>query len=75
MAFPAFIAQEITADLGILFEVLNPDIRNEKRILWKWLSPSILSGIDFEKIVKQLSFIRKKKSRIPMKVLITFVIN
>ena len=30
LAFPAYIAYEITADPGILFIVLNPDIRGKK---------------------------------------------
>ena len=49
LAFPAFIANEVTADPGILFIVLNPDIRGEKRIFWKYISPSFIKSIDFEK--------------------------
>ena len=49
LAFPAFIASEVTADPGILFIVLNPDIRGEKRVFWKYLSPSFIKTIDFEK--------------------------
>lgn len=49
LAFPAFIASEVTADPGILFIVLNPDVRGEKRIFWKYLSPSFIQSIDFEK--------------------------
>lgn len=49
LAFPAFIANEVTADPGILFIVLNPDIRGEKRVFWKYLSPSFIKSIDFEK--------------------------
>ena len=30
LAFPAYIAYEVTADPGILFIVLNPDVRGEK---------------------------------------------
>lgn len=56
LAFPAFIAQEITADPGILFVVLNPDSRNDKRIFWKWLSPSVLCDIDFAKDSKTIKF-------------------
>lgn len=56
LAFPAFIAQEITADPGILFVVLNPDSRDDKRIFWKCLSPSILSDIDFSKDSKTIKF-------------------
>ena len=49
LAFPAFIANEVTADPGILFIVLNPDVRGEKRVFWKYLSPSFIQSIDFEK--------------------------
>ncbi|WP_077611609.1 ATP-dependent DNA helicase [Clostridium sp. Marseille-P2415] len=49
LAFPAFIAKEVTADPGILFIVLNPDIRGEKRVFWKYISPSFIKSIDFEK--------------------------
>jgi hypothetical protein len=47
LAFPAFVAQEITADPGILFVVLNPDSRNDKRIFWKCLTPAVLNSIDY----------------------------
>ncbi len=49
LAFPAFIASEVTADPGILFIVLNPDVRGEKRIFWKYLSPGFIQSIDFGK--------------------------
>jgi hypothetical protein len=49
LAFPAFIAIEVTADPGILFIVLNPDVRGEKRAFWKYLSPSVIQSIDFGK--------------------------
>lgn len=49
LAFPAFIANEVTADPGILFIVLNPDIRGKKRVFWKYISPSFIKSIDFEK--------------------------
>lgn len=49
LAFPAFIASEVTADPGILFIVLNPDVRGKKRIFWKYLSPSFIQSIDFGK--------------------------
>lgn len=48
LAFPAYIASEVTADPGILFVVLDPDIRGEKRIFWKYMSPSFLKTINFE---------------------------
>lgn len=48
LAFPAYIAYEVTADPGILFLVLNPDIRGEKRVFWKYMSPSFIKTINFE---------------------------
>ena len=48
LAFPAYIAYEVTADPGILFIVLNPDIRGEKRIFWKYMSPSFIKTINFD---------------------------
>lgn len=48
LAFPAYIAYEVTADPGILFIVLNPDVRGEKRIFWKYMSPSFIKTINFE---------------------------
>ena len=48
LAFPAYIAYEVTADPGIMFIVLNPDIRREKRIFWKYMSPSFIKTINFE---------------------------
>lgn len=49
LAFPAFIASDVTADPGILFIVLNPDVRGKKRVFWKYLSHSFIQSIDFEK--------------------------
>ena len=46
----------ITADPGILFVVLNPDIREGQRIFWKAMSKSFLSDIDFEKESKIIKF-------------------
>ena len=56
LSFPAFIAKEVTADPGILFVVLNPDIREGQRIFWKAMSKSFLSDIDFEKESKIIKF-------------------
>ena len=56
LSFPAFIAKEVTADPGILFVVLNPDIREGPRIFWKAMSKSFLSDIDFEKESKIIKF-------------------
>lgn len=56
LAFPAFIASEVTADPGILFIVLNPDVRGEKRIFWKYLSPGFIQSIDFGKNSTTIKF-------------------
>lgn len=56
LSFLAFIAKEVTADPGILFVVLNPDIREGQRIFWKAMSKSFLSDIDFEKESKIIKF-------------------
>lgn len=56
LSFPAFIANEVTADPGILFVVLNPDDRNGQRIFWKVMSKTFLSDIDFEKDSKTIKF-------------------
>lgn len=48
LAFPAYIAYEVTADPGILFIVLNPDIRGERRIFGKYISPSFIKIINFK---------------------------
>ncbi|WP_122643430.1 ATP-dependent DNA helicase [Luxibacter massiliensis] len=56
LAFPAFIANNVTADPGILFIVLNPDVRGEKRVFWKYLSPSFIQSIDFGKNSTTIKF-------------------
>mgnify|MGYP005760262787 CR=1 FL=1 len=56
LAFPAFIASDVTADPGILFIVLNPDIRGKKRVFWKYLSPSFIQSIDFGKNSTTIKF-------------------
>lgn len=48
LAFPAFIYNEVTLDPGILFVVLNPDVRGQERVFWKYISSNFLSSIDFE---------------------------
>ena len=49
LAYPAYIASEVTADPGILFLVVNPNIRGEERVFWKYLSSTLISNIDFSK--------------------------
>ena len=48
LAFPAYIALEVSLDPGILFVVVNPKQRDEERVFWKYLSASFLSSINFE---------------------------
>ena len=49
LAFPAYIANEVTLDPGILFLVINPNKRNQERVFWKYMSAQFLSSIDFDK--------------------------
>ncbi len=49
LAYPAYIASEVTADPGILFLVVNPNIRGEERVFWKYLSSTLINNIDFSK--------------------------
>ena len=49
LAFPAFIASEVTVDPGILFVVLKPQVRGERRVFWKYMSPGFIERIDFTK--------------------------
>ena len=56
LAFPAYIASEVTADPGVLFLILNPDIRGKKRIFWKYLSPAVLKTINFEQSSTTIKF-------------------
>lgn len=48
LAFPAYIAYEVTAEPGVMFIVLDPDIRGKRRIFWKYMSPSFIKNINFE---------------------------
>ena len=47
LAFPAYIATEITLDPGILFLVLNPEERGKERVFWKYISPQFITSINF----------------------------
>lgn len=47
LAFPAYIASEVTLDPGILFVVLNPGKRSQERVFWKYISSQFISSIDF----------------------------
>ena len=56
LAFPATIYCRETFDPGILFVVLNPDIRGAERVFWKYMSVDLLNSIDFEKDSTTISF-------------------
>ena len=48
LAFPAYIAKEVSLDPGILFVVLNPRQHGAERVFWKYMSPSFLASINFD---------------------------
>lgn len=56
LAFPAYIANNITLDPGILFLVLNPDERGNERVFWKYISANLLNEIDFSKDSTTITF-------------------
>ncbi len=47
LAFPAFVATEVTLDPSLLFVVLNPADRNAQRVFWKYMSVDFLNSIDY----------------------------
>lgn len=49
LAFPAYVATEITSDPGIMFVVLNPESRTNPRFFWKYMSPGFIASLDFNK--------------------------
>ena len=49
LAFPAYVALEVTLDPGILFLVLNPGKQGQERVFWKYISPRFLASLDFSK--------------------------
>lgn len=56
LAFPAYIFDDTTADPGILFVVLNPEIRGQERVFWKYMSNSFLNSIDFNNDSTTITF-------------------
>ena len=56
LGFPAEIACNVTADPGILFVVLNPDVRGEERVFWKYMSVEFLATIDGDNKSKVITF-------------------
>ena len=56
LAFPAYIVKNVSADPGILFVVLNPDERGNKRVFWKYMSVQLISSINFSQDSVTLTF-------------------
>jgi len=56
LAFPAFIATDVTLDPGLLIVVLNPDIRGQERIFYKYMSVEFINSIDFNKESTTITF-------------------
>lgn len=56
LAFPAYLNNNVTLDPGILFVILNPDIRGQERVFWKYLSVQVLNSIRFEQKSVTISF-------------------
>ncbi len=48
LAFPAYIADSVTSDPGILFVVLNAGKRGQERVFWKYMSPRFIASINFD---------------------------
>ena len=61
LAFPAFIASDVTLDPGLLFVVLNPDIRGKERIFFKYMSVDFLNSIDFNKESMTINFTEEEE--------------
>lgn len=47
LGFPAFIANKSTLDPGILFVVLNPLVKGESRVFWKYMSLEFVYSINY----------------------------
>ena len=48
LAFPAYVATEVTLDPGILFLVVNPNTRGQERVFWKYISPKFIASLNFD---------------------------
>lgn len=48
LAFPAFIANNVTLDPGILFVVTNPGQRGAERVFWKYMSANYVNSINYD---------------------------
>lgn len=56
LAFPAYVAKEVTLDPCILFVVLNPGKRGQERVFWKYISAKFIASIDFTNDSATLEF-------------------
>ena len=56
LAFPAYVASEVTLDPSIIFLVLYPTERNKQRVFWKYVSPAFISSLDFRNNSKTIDF-------------------
>lgn len=56
LSFPSYVATEVTLDPCILFLILNPGIRNQERVFWKYISPQFIANIDFNKDTTVIDF-------------------
>ena len=56
LAFPAYIADSVTSDPGILFVVLNAGKRGRERVFWKYMSVDFINSIDYTKESVTISF-------------------
>lgn len=56
LGFPAYIANDVTLDPGILFIVFNPKETGRQRIFWKYMSPDFIFKIDFSKASMTIKF-------------------
>ena len=59
LAFPAFIAKEVTSDPGILFVIMNPTQKGKERIFWKYISVKLLNEIDFSHDSTTINFTKE----------------
>lgn len=57
LAFPAYIYSKVTQDPGILFVVLDPDIRGSERVFWKYMSSNFVNSIDYMKDSTTITFL------------------
>lgn len=59
LAFPAYVAAEVTLDPGILFLVLNPGKRGQERVFWKYISSQFIASINFNNNSATIEFTKE----------------